>query len=215
MKAAISTILALTFLCLSPAISTAQETAQKPTRIPSFTKEGSESCLRCHSGEKMRAILASPHSATEIEGTPATTYGCESCHGPGSIHISRAHGGKGFPPLTRFDRRSTHSPRDEQLHACLSCHADESMGEKQIVFMGSAHDRRNINCSTCHIMHTESDPISSKENQDRTCGRCHRKDIRNHPRFEEKSIDFDALSCSTCHDVHVPMEEEEKREVEE
>lgn len=192
-----------------PGVSTAQETAKKYTRTAIYTKEPTESCLRCHSGEKMRAIAASPHGDTGIQESPATKHGCESCHGPGSIHISRAHGGKGFPPLTRFDRRSSQSPRDEQLHACLFCHADESMGEKQIVFMGSAHDRPNINCSTCHSVHTESDPISNKENQDRTCGRCHRRDIREHPRFEEKSIDFDSLNCSTCHDVHVPAQPDE------
>lgn len=207
MKTLIFTILMLTLFSSNPVVSAAQETLKKPGRTPSFTREGPESCLRCHSGEKMQTILASPHGDTEIKGTPATEHGCESCHGPGSIHISRAHGGKGFPLLTRFDRRSSTSPREEQLNACLSCHADESMEEKQVVFMGSAHDRRNINCSTCHVVHTESDPISSKENQDRTCGRCHRKVIREHPRFEEKSIDFDALSCSTCHDVHVPKDE--------
>ena len=208
-RSAIFIISVLMVLGQWPGVSTAQETVRKPSRTPIYTTEGTESCLLCHSGEKMRAIAASPHGDAEIQGSPATAQGCESCHGPGSIHISRAHGGKGFPPLTRFDRRSSHSPRDEQLHACLSCHADESVAEKQIVFIGSAHDRPNINCSTCHTAHTESDPISNKENQDKTCGRCHRRDIREHPRFEEKSINFDALSCSTCHDVHVPAQPDE------
>ncbi len=209
MKTTIFIISALIILCYCSDIFAAQETARKPTRTPIYTKAGSESCLRCHSGEKMRAITASPHGDTEVQGSPATAQGCESCHGPGSIHISRAHGGKGFPLLIQFGRGKSHSPREEQLHACLSCHADERWGEKQIVFMGSAHDRRTINCSNCHTVHAESDPISKKENQDRTCGRCHRKDIRDHPRFEEKSIDFDALSCSACHDVHAPAELDE------
>ncbi len=206
MKTAIFIILALTFICHSPASSVGKETARKPTRTPSFTKEGSESCLRCHSGEKMRAISASPHGDPEIKGTPATAHGCESCHGPGSIHVSRAHGGRGFPPLTEFGRGTRGSPRDEKLHACLSCHADKSMGKMQTVFIGSAHDRPSINCSNCHNVHAESDPMRDKETQTRTCSRCHRSDLRDHPRFEEKSIDFDALSCSTCHDVHVPAE---------
>lgn len=191
-------------VCLWPGVTCAQENVQKPTRTPIYSQEGTASCLRCHSGEKMRAMAASPHFDTQINGTPATQQGCESCHGRGSIHISRAHGGKGFPPLTRFGRGESRSPRGEQLQACLSCHADESMEEQQIVFLGSAHDRSNINCSTCHAMHAESDQVSDKESQDKTCGRCHRGDIRRHPRFEEKSIDFEALSCATCHDVHAP-----------
>jgi hypothetical protein len=59
------------------------------------------------------------------------------------------------------------------------------------------------------MLHAESDPMSDRETQTKTCSRCHRRDIKDHPRFEEKSIDFDALSCSTCHDVHVPAELEE------
>ncbi|MGA9573525.1 MAG: cytochrome c3 family protein [Lysobacterales bacterium] len=149
-------------------------------------------------------MSASPHFDTKIEGTPATVQGCESCHGRGSIHISRAHGGKGFPPLTRFGRGKNQSPREEQLQACLSCHADKSMAGEQIVFLGGAHDRRNINCSTCHMLHAESDPVSDKESQTKTCARCHRRDIRDHPRFEEKLIDFEAMSCATCHDAHAP-----------
>ena len=209
MKAALIIIPVLLFLCHWPGASEAQDTDRIQTRTPSYTHEGTESCLRCHSGEKMRAMAASPHGDIEMPGSPATAYGCESCHGPGSIHISRAHGGRGFPPLTQFGRGKETSPREEQLHSCLSCHADEQMEDRQILFIGSAHDRRTINCSTCHTAHAESDPIKDKETQTATCSRCHRKHLAEHPRFEDKSIDFDALSCSTCHDVHVPAELEE------
>jgi DmsE family decaheme c-type cytochrome len=197
---ALFTVSVLAILCCFPGTSAAQKT----TRTPIYTKDGTESCLRCHSGEKMRAVVASAHGNQLIQASPAMTHGCESCHGPGSIHISRAHGGRGFPLLTRFGRPNTSSPREEQLYACLSCHAGEGEGQKQIVFIGSFHDRSNINCSTCHTIHIESDPMIDRETQLKTCNRCHRRDISEHPRFEGKSIDFDALSCSTCHDVHSP-----------
>lgn len=208
MKTTLFAILALFVLCHWPVNSSAQDTVRKSTRTPIYTRDGTESCLRCHSGEKIRAMSASPHFDSDIQGSPAMVNGCESCHGPGSIHISRAHGGKGFPPLTQFGRRKIHSPREEQLHACLSCHADENKGDSQIVFIGSAHDRPTINCSNCHTLHAETDQMSDQETQTKACARCHRGDIRKHPRFEEKSIDFDALSCSTCHDVHAPSEPE-------
>ena len=175
---------------------------QSAKRTPTFADGGSEACLRCHSGEKMRAIVSSPHGDTETPGSPFAEHGCESCHGPGSIHVSRAHGGRGFPPLTTFGRGKEVSPREEQIHVCLACHADENTGAKRIGFIGSVHDKRTINCSTCHQAHAETDPISNKEQQEKTCYRCHRKQKEEHPRFEGKSINFDALSCSTCHDVH-------------
>jgi DmsE family decaheme c-type cytochrome len=190
------------FFQASHAYAEKAESSPAATRTPSFADGGSEACLRCHSGEKMRAIVSSPHGDTETPGSPFAGHGCESCHGPGSIHVSRAHGGRGFPPLTTFGRGKDVSPREEQIHACLACHANENTGARRIGFIGSVHDKRTINCSTCHKAHVETDPISNKEQQAKTCYRCHRKQKEEHPRFEGKSINFDALSCSTCHDVH-------------
>jgi len=194
----------LLFLFFPVSLACAAETDSNPAakRTPSYAEGGTEACLRCHSGEKMRAIAASPHGNTETQGSPFAVHGCESCHGPGSIHVSRAHGGRGFPPLTTFGRGQDVSPREDQVQACLACHADENTGTRRIGFFGSVHDKRTINCSTCHKAHAESDPISNKDQQAKTCYRCHRKQKEEHPRFEGKSIDFDALSCSTCHDVH-------------
>ena len=192
------------FFLFQGSLAHAEEAESSPAakRTPSFAEDGIEACLRCHSGEKMRAIVASPHGDTETPGSPFAEHGCESCHGPGSIHVSRAHGGRGFPPLTTFGRGKDVSPREEQIHACLACHANEKTGTKRIGFIGSVHDKRTINCSTCHKAHAETDPISNKDQQAKTCYRCHRKQKEEHPRFEGKSINFDALSCSTCHDVH-------------
>lgn len=172
---------------------------ERQKRTPVYTENGAADCLRCHSGENIRAIQSSPHGNTE--------HGCESCHGPGSIHISRAHGGRGFPPLTQFGRGSDAAPREEQLQACLDCHSEEGASARVIGFIGSAHDRRTINCSTCHAAHAEFDPMAEQEQQFATCNRCHRRHLQTHPRFEDKSIDFDALKCSTCHDVHAAVTE--------
>jgi len=87
----------------------------------------------------------------------------------------------------------------------MSCHAETGTGMDVIHFIGSPHDRRTINCSTCHTIHAETDPVREKDRQAATCNRCHRRHIDEHPRFEDKSIDFDALSCGTCHDVHQPV----------
>jgi len=182
----------------------AQEPDNEPVakRTPRFTEQGIEACLHCHSGAKMHAIAASVHGNLDQLDMPLAVQGCEACHGPGSIHVSRAHGGLGFPPLTTFGRGADASPREEQINACMACHQEDIGSVSVIEFFGSPHDRRNINCSTCHVVHVESDPIRNKEHQDSTCYRCHRKQKTRHPRFEDKSINFDALTCWTCHDVH-------------
>ena len=183
----------LTFVLIIPATQ-AQDTKRKPM----FTEEGTQSCLVCHSGEKINAIQAGVHG----EKNPLANHGCEDCHGPGSFHVSRAHGGAGFPAMTVFGAGSDTSPRDEQVHACLGCHAQAAGSREAIEFLGSVHDKPFINCSTCHSVHTDIDRISDQIEQAATCFGCHRKTEAEHPRFEDKSIDFDALKCSTCHDPH-------------
>ena len=197
-------VLTFLFLILYSSSGLAQATSSPPSakRTSQYTEEASEGCMVCHSGEKMRAIAASPHANPDHPSTPRATQGCEACHGPGSIHVSRAHGGQGFPPMITFGRGSKYSPKEEQEDACLSCHTEDLGTTEAIEFRDSVHDKRHINCSRCHLIHAESDSIREKEFQDAVCYKCHRKMKTEHPRFEDKSIDFDALSCWTCHDVH-------------
>jgi cytochrome c551/c552 len=143
-------------LLSSVAIAQQGESKSPAKRTALFTEEGSESCLRCHSGEKMHAIAVSPHANPDHPSAPLPNQGCEGCHGPGSIHVSRAHGGQGFPQMITFGKGSGFSPKAEQENACLSCHVEDLGSTQAIEF----------------------------------------------PRFEDKSIDFDALSCWNCHDVH-------------
>jgi DmsE family decaheme c-type cytochrome len=197
--------------CLGLLLLATAAAAQEPTepvrqkRTPRYSEEGAASCLLCHSGPEMRAVQNGPHFNLQNPGAPAAHHYCESCHGPGSIHVSRAHGGKGFPPLTEFGKGADKAPREEQLAACMQCHGMEGAVRKHIGFIGSPHDRKNINCSTCHTVHAESDPIYDREEQAETCYRCHRKMKTGHPRFESRSMDIDVLPCSSCHDVHRPL----------
>jgi len=186
---------------------------QTVTRTASYTEDGSEGCLRCHSGEKMRAVANSSHGNMENLFTPLASQGCEACHGPGSIHESRAHGGAGFPKLINFGRGKNFSPRDQQIEACLACHEDADGGTHVIEWHSSSHNRKSMNCSTCHIVHQEMNPMRDMEMQVNKCNRCHKKDIAAHEHFEEKNIDFDSLSCGTCHNVHEKFDRENRAEV--
>ena len=164
-----------------------------------FTIGGTEGCLRCHGAEHMTLIASTPHGNTENPDTPAALQGCESCHGPGSLHVSRARGGTGFPALLRFGDRDT---RPQQTKACLDCHAND-MGETEgMRWAGSLHDTPRITCVTCHVVHTTDNPMRDPDQQSAKCARCHSKDISKHPRFEEQGIMFDELICYDCHDVH-------------
>ncbi|MEJ2384732.1 MAG: cytochrome c3 family protein [Xanthomonadales bacterium] len=99
------------------------------------------------------------------------------------------------------------SPRDEQIAACMQCHGTAGEVRKTIGFFGSPHDRKMINCSTCHTVHARSDPIKDPEEQAATCFGCHRKMKSGHPQFDAESMNIHVLKCSDCHDVHRPLPE--------
>jgi DmsE family decaheme c-type cytochrome len=187
-------------LCLMFVLIVPLAQAQDVKRKPIFTKEGTKSCLVCHSGEKINTIQAGVHG----ESNPMAKHGCEDCHGPGSFHISRAHGGKGFPAMIVFGKGPKTSPREDQVRACLGCHTQQAGGTKAVMLLGGVHDKPLMNCSSCHSVHTETDPIADKEQQAAICYGCHAKVKDEHRRFEGTTIDFDTLKCSTCHTPHNP-----------
>jgi len=171
-------------------------------REPQFTTGGTESCLVCHSGDKMQAIRLGAHGEHAGKQTPMNDKGCESCHGPGSFHVSRAFGGPGFPPLIRFGTGQDDSPRQVQLEACLNCHRQVVDGREATPFVGSPHDQGRFNCSTCHVLHVAQDPLADWETQAALCYKCHGRMRTQHNQFEGKGIDLSSLACSACHDVH-------------
>ncbi len=185
-------------ICLMFALIIPMAQAKDVKRKPIYTKEGTKSCLVCHSGEKIRTIQAGLHG----ESNPMAKHGCEDCHGPGSFHVSRAHGGKGFPSMLLHGKDAEASSRDAQVDACLACHAPGAGGKRAVVFLGSAHDKPSVTCSICHSLHTETDRMKDKEQQTAICYGCHSERQTEHPRFQDTTIAFDDLKCSTCHKVH-------------
>ena len=164
-----------------------------------YTAGGTEQCLSCHGGANMTIMAETPHGNAENPHSPYSKQGCESCHGPGSVHVSRSGGGAGMPILLSFKGRDNVA---EQNAACLACHA-EDMGELEgFAWTGSLHDRPNISCQRCHESHSTERPMEDKAQQLANCSRCHRRHIEQHPRFESAGILFDELKCSTCHNVH-------------
>lgn len=166
---------------------------------PQFTTDGSEQCLSCHAGENMTIMAETPHGKLDNPHSPYSKQGCESCHGPGSVHVSRSGGGAGRPFLLSFKGGDNVA---EQNAACLGCHS-QAMGELEaMTWTGSLHDRPNMTCQRCHDSHSTEQPMKDQAKQLANCRRCHSRHIREHPQFEDKGILFEELSCSTCHDVH-------------
>lgn len=177
----------------------AQESRARP--VAKFTDKGTERCMDCHGGERMTLIADSPHGNNDNPHTPYAQRGCESCHGKGSLHVSRARGGAGFPDLIQFKRRGG-APLEKQTEACLNCHKADMDELEGMAWTGSLHDTDRMTCGTCHTIHTTENAMTNSTEQKKNCTRCHEEQIAAHPKFESKGIVFDKLACGDCHDVH-------------
>ena len=167
---------------------------QAPPAAPqasAATHVGEETCVTCHS-EMTRGYHGSPHGRAENPRSPIANKGCESCHGPGSRHVEDP----ATHPLVRFDKDDP----QEASAACLTCHrrGDHAMWD------GSAHDSRDLSCSTCHSAHafkSERAQLKTVRQMD-TCATCHRDKVAKIDRSGHMPLREGKMECSTCHNPH-------------
>ena len=167
---------------------------------PQYTEQGVEGCLACHQGDKIVLMAETAHGNLEHPHTPYSTRGCESCHGPGSFHGSRARGGVGFPALITFHPRK--ESKAVQTQACTDCHGKSANNPRGIEWHGSRHQAIGMTCMSCHRLHVAEAPMKDLTQQNERCSQCHGRALEQHDRFEDAGIEFRELTCATCHDVH-------------
>ncbi|MSU61952.1 MAG: hypothetical protein EXS31_06100 [Pedosphaera sp.] len=157
-----------------------------PPRIPGATFVGSENCSQCHENIT-RDFKTASHARLHAAGPNSAEIGCESCHGPGSVHSES--GGA---------RQTIVNPR-KSPEACFDCHLDKR-GE---FHLASHHPvlEGKIGCGDCHNVH-KGDAIRggafSLASERETCGKCH---IAQHGPFvfEHEAI---REGCTICHNAH-------------
>ena len=211
------TLLAGSFLAASAASAQSENKPADNPYTAQYTSEGTTACLYCHDVERMRLIAKTPHGDKQNPDTPFARHGCESCHGPGSLHATRSRRGRGRPPMINFGV-DTSTPATKQAQSCLhNCH-EKKMGQLDgMQWSGSVHGSpwkdetgkvHEMSCSNCHEVHTETDPMEERQSQAKACFSCHTTAEKEHPRFKDAAIAFDKLSCWDCHDVHqlIPSE---------
>jgi len=177
----------LVILAVAISCQTVSRTIMAPPRIPGATFVGSESCDTCHSEVFKEFKHDSTHGRLMAKGENAGDMGCESCHGPGSLHVES--GGK----------RGTIVNPDKSPETCFQCHLD-----KQAEFrLPHSHPvlAGHVTCTDCHDPH-KGEAISAggtqMESQNETCLECHK--LQRGPFVYE----HEALreGCTTCHSPH-------------
>jgi DmsE family decaheme c-type cytochrome len=186
-----------------------QQATNVPT-TPSGDYAGSDTCKTCHEDESRRFNNTAMGKAMAHPRTPDEAHGCESCHGPGKVHVE-AGGGKDTIPV-RFTEDSKNTVAEKNA-ACLQCHSRSN----QLFWRGSPHESRAMACVDCHQAHQElhvslSDearfnaPLtvnrSLKQTQPELCLRCHQMRRAQLQRSSHMPYREGKVTCSSCHNPH-------------
>jgi DmsE family decaheme c-type cytochrome len=161
-----------------------------PAHPPGYV--GSDTCLACHD-DKAQTLKGTPHAQAKNPRSPEATQGCESCHGPGQAHVD--DDAKGH--IRKFGEIKS----GEINQTCLSCH---NRGE-HAGWEGSTHERRDLNCTTCHSVHSPKAASHQlvKATETQLCATCHRLQVAKTERaVAHMPVREGKMSCSSCHNPH-------------
>jgi DmsE family decaheme c-type cytochrome len=153
--------------------------------VPEFV--GADTCAVCHD-ELATAFARSAHGRAGEEGS------CESCHGPGSLHVDA----EGDPALIRSFGGGMGAVDDTD--ACLACH-----GRQRHVrgWGGSEHAGAALTCQSCHTVHRESaeSPLL-RSGQSDLCYECHAEVRAQFHLTVTHPVERGNMECSDCHNPH-------------
>jgi DmsE family decaheme c-type cytochrome len=156
---------------------------------PSAYVGDDDTCLVCHDTQGYKDTA---HGRAFKERTPASTHGCESCHGPGRAHVDAAG------DATKILRLKSLPPAQASA-MCTTCH-DRA---KHALWDGSHHDQRQIGCVTCHSIHAaKGEPQLKAKTEMEICATCHRPIVNKQFRLNHMPVREGKMTCSSCHNVH-------------
>lgn len=158
-----------------------------PPSIPGATFVGSAACADCHE-DITRDFRTAGHSRLQATGKNAEGAGCESCHGPGSLHVSSGGGA-----------RTIVNPRKDP-ETCFQCHL-EIRAKFSLPYRHAVMEGR-LGCGDCHDPHKGSmvkgGGATNVMDRNDVCYQCHTSQrgpfVFAHEAMRE--------GCVTCHDPH-------------
>lgn len=190
----LSPVAAAVGVTAAPPVAAGRVAAQAaPPAAPAAAEYvGSDTCLGCHEGMD-RAVSQTAHGRAAHPRSPAAAQGCESCHGPGSRHIEDPSVDSSIRKFAKM------APRDTSA-ACLDCHTKST----HALWQGSAHDARNLSCTTCHSVHNPRSDAGQlvKATQTELCATCHLVQANKMKRVSHMPVPEGKMQCTSCHNPH-------------
>jgi predicted CXXCH cytochrome family protein len=173
--------------------------------VPGAKYIGSKECEQCH--EKLyRDFATADHARLIAEGANALNAGCESCHGPGSLHSES--GGEVKPPFSfaagrpsagSFGARLLVEPQRSTVTVCFQCH-NEVRGQFNLPSHHPVPEGK-MTCTDCHSPHKGSayrGGGTALLSENESCFRCHANQRGPYVFEHEASRE----GCTVCHAAH-------------
>ena len=186
---------ALITVCLLPLLITAGcrtffEPEEPLPIIEGAFYTGTDSCVPCHDDIYVhyKQTVHSRLDRSEIQGF---VKGCETCHGPGSLHV-QAKGGS--DNILNFSRLSA----AQSSEICLECHR----GAPVMNWRANSHLLNDVGCNECHKSHKVSGAKMVYLGDPDICFTCHHEKraqqmLPSHHPIKEKK-----MKCGSCHENH-------------
>jgi DmsE family decaheme c-type cytochrome len=166
---------------------------------PDAKYAGTEACLECHKasddpfhGSVMGKVFSkNPRTSEERKN-------CESCHGPGSLHVDAA--GEAVETIITF--RKDAEPVEVQNAKCMgACHTKDV---KRMFWESGVHESHGVSCTDCHSTHRPqtTKAILTKPTVTETCNACHVEMKRHLYERSTHPVKEGKMSCTSCHNPH-------------
>jgi DmsE family decaheme c-type cytochrome len=150
------------------------------------TRDG-KVCANCHANAL--EIWTGKHG-TRADARAPISVGCAMCHGDPTEHLKS--------PANAMPNRFSKMGSAQKNEVCSTCH----QGRTRIHWVGSAHERNDVACSSCHKLHVAHDRVRDKVTQSDVCFSCHKEQRVQINRPSRHPIREGMVGCSDCHNPH-------------
>jgi predicted CXXCH cytochrome family protein len=205
MRALFIALALIALLCTVISCQTVHRSVVVLPEVPGAKYIGSKECEQCHD-KIYRDFATASHARLIAPGPNALSAGCESCHGPCSLHSDS--GGEVKPPFSftagrlpasSYGARLAVEPARSKETVCFQCHPDVR-GQFNLPSHHPVPEGR-MTCTDCHPPHSGPAYVGGGTallSLNESCFRCHPSQRGPYVFEHEASRE----GCTVCHGPH-------------